>query len=392
MERSKNKVVLVNSAFYDDRLIGGQLPSLRILTVSDVTASSKLYCYVWYPGVTSAFIARVSLFTIKWKRKNPENIDQYLHSKQFFVEYIMSCQLPTNQFAPRYVSIVLDECSASDILVPVTVPQKSNHTIDFGVCVAASYGHVDIATVVQWFELHKMLGVKEFNIYNVSVSSSMKEVLQYYTSTGDLTLHHMSPIIPKSDDWTTYMNSLPTLNHCFFTNMYRYEHVIIVDLDEFITPKGSENINYTILVHNIKQKYKLGKKWTTVVFANEYFFYDYSPDKTQPNYLPFLRQRLRKATTPFFKRVKSMSNPRMCMFVGNHECVKRFPGTKVHTVVAPEIATNHHYRHCYFPPNGTCSTLKPSILDDAMLKYGLQLDRRVRPILEDLHYFNSSNY
>ena len=287
MERSRNKVVLVNSAFYDDRPNGGHLPSLRILTLSDVTALLKLYCYVWYLGVKTAYIARVILFRIKWTCKYPENIDKYLHLKQLFVEYIMSCQLQTNHFTPSHVSIVLDECAASNILVPVTVPQKSKHTIDFDVCVAASFGHVDIATVVQWFELHKMLGIKEFNIYNVSLSSSMQEVLQYYTSTGDLTLHHMSPIIPKSDDWTAYMNSLPTLNHCFFTNMYRYEHVMIIDLDEFITPKGSEDINYTVLVQNIKQKYKLTKKWATIVFANEYFFYNYPPDKTQPNYLPF---------------------------------------------------------------------------------------------------------
>ena len=251
---------------------------------------------------------------------------------------------------------------------------------------------MDIATVVQWFELHKMLGVKEFNIYNVSVSSSMKDVFRYYTSTGDLILHHMPPIIPKDDPLTVYMNSLPTLNHCFLTNMYRYEHVMVVDLDEFITPKGSEDMNYTVLVKNMKQKYKLTKSWTTIVFANEYFFYDYDPDKTQPNYLPFLRQRLRKATTPFFKHVKSMSNPRTCMLVGNHQCVKRFPHTIDHTAVAPEIATNHHYRYCNFPSIGKCSPLKPPIPDNTMLKYGVKLDKIVQPILEELHYFNSSNY
>ena len=379
--------MLINSAFYDDRPNSGSLPNLRLLIVSDVTLRSKLYCYVWYPSFKNAFITRASLFTIHYRRKNPEHIHKFLPSKGFFVEYVMSCQLPNNHSVPSHVSVAVDACTASDVLVPVTVPVKPEHTIDFGVCVAASFGNVDTAVMVQWFELHKILGVKEFNIYNVSMSASMNDVLQYYISTGDLILRHMSPIIPTDDDWTAYMNSLPTLNHCFFTNMYRYEHVVIVDFDEFITPKGERTLNYPELLTNIKKKHS----WTCFTFNNELFFYDYPPDKAQPDYLTVLQQRLRNTTSLQNKGSKSISNPQNCMIAGNHQCVKRFPHVKYYTLIKPEIASNHHYRKCNYSPvykNGKCLFLETSVIDDTMLKYKRKLGQMAKPILEKLGYFN----
>ena len=392
METSGNKVVLVNSAFYDDRPKGGHLPSLRLLTVSDVSHKSKLYCYVWYPGIKNPYIARGSLYTINWIRKNPRDIAKHLPSKGFFVEYVISCQLSTNQSFPSHVSVVVDACTTSDVLVPVTVPHKPEHTIDFGVCVAASYGKVDTAIMVEWFELHKILGIKEFNIYNVSMSESMKDVLQYYTSTGDLTLHHMSPIIPKNDDLTAYMNSLPTLNHCFFSNMYRYKHVVIVDFDEFITPKEDRDINYSVLVDTIKQLYHSTNNWTSLVFYNEFFLYDYPPDKDYPKYLPVLQQRLHYATSPAYKYSKSISNPQTCLIVSNHQCVKAFPNVPPWTVVSAKIATSHHYRECDFLQNGKLLDLNAAIPDDTMLRYKVKLENIVQPILKKLHHLNSSIY
>ena len=394
MEISGSTTLLVNSAFYDDRANGGSFPSLRLLTISDVNKTRQCYCHVWYPGVEKAHVTKASRFTIRYKRQNPENIDRYLPSQEFFVEYVMSCKLPTNQSIPSHVSVVAEECVASDILVPVTVPLKPKQTIDFGVCVAGSYGKLDTAVMVEWFELNKILGVKEFNIYNVSLSESMNDILQYYTSTGDLILHHMSPMIPKDDDWTAYMNSLPTLNHCFFTNMYRYEHVLVIDFDEVIIPKAGKNVTYTVLVQEIKEKYNVQKNWTTLTFYNEYFFYEHPPDMNQPSYLPALRHRLRNTTSPLHSHPKSMSNPQNCLFVGNHQCVRAFPNTTSYTFVEPEIATNHHYRLCNFPPNRTCSPfdLTQTVADDAILAYKVKLDQNVIPVLKKLQYFNSRDY
>ena len=391
METSGNKVVLVNSAFYDDRPKGGDLPSLQLLSIADIYWDTQLYCYVWYPGVRNPHIVGANLFRHFYKRQNPVGINKYLPSKGIFEEYIIQCRLPTNQSIPSHVSVVAHACVASTILVPVEVPQKPQHTINFGICVAPSFGKIHTEVMVEWFELHKILGVKEFNIYNVSLDESMGSVLQYYISSGDLILHHMSPIIPTTDDLTAYMNSLPILNHCLFTNMYRYEHIVIVDFDEFITPKGKKNTTYPQLVKYINEHYNLSNSWTSYTFQNEFFFYDFPADESQPYYLPVLQQRLRYLTTPSCTRPKSMFNPNNCIIAGNHRCLLPFPGANDGTVVAPELATSHHYRKCDTPlpyKNGTCVYLKTQIADDTMLKYKEILARNVQPVLRKFGFFD----
>ena len=387
MKTSGDNVLLINSVFYDDRPKGGRLPTLRILAIADFTSDTSLYCYLWYAGVQNPVLANATLLRSSYIRQNPEGLHEYLPSTGFLVEYIILCRVPTNQFTPSYVSVVAKECVPSNILVPVTFPQKPEHTVDFGICVAPSFGKIHTEVMVEWFELHKILGVQEFNIYNVSMDDSIVPVLQYYISSGDLILHNISPIIPTTDDLTAYMNSLPVLNHCLFTNMYRYEHVVIVDFDEFITPKGKQTKTYTELISVINQKYDFPKTWTSLTFHNEFFFYDYPLDSNQPYYLPVLQRRLRYNTSTISQYPKSMLNPRNCMTAGNHNCMSAFPDTKDNIIIAAEIATNHHYRRCDFPPvyiNGTCVYLKSAIPDDTMLKYKVTLDEKVKGVLEKL--------
>ena len=268
----------------------------------------------------------------------------------------------------------------------MTVPEKPKDTIDFGLCVAASFGKINTTVMVEWFELHKILGIKEFNIYNVSMHSSMQKVLQHYVSEGVLNLHHMPPIIPNDDALTAYMNSLPSLNHCLYTNMYRYKYLVIVDFDEFIIPKGKHVFNYTDLMKRLHTNNKQDD-WSSFTFRNEFFFYEYPPDTNQPEHLPVMRQRTRHSTTPKSYQ-KSISNPLNCMIESNHACEKGFEGTNK-IGAPPEVATNHHYRNCDFPPvfvNGKCVYLKEAIPDDSVLKYKTELNKRVKSTLDAVGY------
>ena len=382
-------MILIHSAFYDDRPHGDILASLRILSISDVNHKTKLFCYVWYPGVKYPHITEGKLFDIGWPHANHKDMHQYLPSNGFFMEYIISCQLPTKQIVPDFVSIVTDKTEESDVLVPVTVPIKPVYQIDFGVCAAASFGNFNTSTMVEWFELHKIFGVKEFNLYNVSMSGSMKKVLGYYTSANDLILHQMPPVIPRYGEVTGYLNTLPSLNHCFFSNMYRYKHVVIVDFDEFITPK--KEMTYAQLVKEIQKTNKGKDTWVSYTFNNEYFFFDYPVDETQMKYLSVLRYRKRYKTNPFMFQPKSFINPKTCMIASNHYCVKQFKGERI-TGISPKLGTVHHYKKCGFPKNqpayGKCPVyLNISISDDTMLGYQKTLEKNVNYVLGKLNYF-----
>ena len=254
LEKSGGKVILINSAFFDDRPQGGKNPTVHLLSIGDINDKTSLYCYVWYPGLKEPYVTKANLFRISFRRKNPPELKQYLNSTNFFMEYVISCKLPTNQIIPTHVSLTAKHCEVSDILVPVTVPQKPNKTLDFGVCVGPSFGHLDEAKIVEWFELHKIFGVKEFNIYNVSLDAGLKRVFTHYISNEELILNEMPSIIPVYNLDTAHLNTLPADNHCLFTNMYRYKHIVVVDFDEYITLK--QNYTYSQMVDILNKKHK----------------------------------------------------------------------------------------------------------------------------------------
>ena len=387
IETSGGKVILIHSAFYDDRPQGGILPNLRLLSIGNFNKSTTLYCYVWYAGNNGPYIVKARSFTTNFHHINPEGMGKYFHSGEVFVEYIMSCKLPTNHTAPTHVSLTAKACEQSAILVPVIVPEKPPQINDFGICVGPSFGIIDPVKLVEWFELHKILGIKEFNIYNVSLSTNMNQVFRYYTSTKELVLNHMSPVIPNSGYVGAHLNTMPVLNHCLLKNMYRYQYIVVVDFDEYITPKSANIHNYTQLMSMLDQKYN-HKPWKAYTFYNQYFFLDYPPDKSQPDYLQVLQQRIRFNTSEYLYSPKSFINPTNCMLVQPHYCAKSLPNVKgfIRTVIPETVATNHHYRRCSFSKTvkhyGKCPEyVKKEIHDDTMLRYEQELKRNVKTAL-----------
>ena len=390
LERSGGKVVLIHSAFYDDRPKVGKQPNIHVLSIGDVNDETVLYCYIWYPGLVEPYVTEAKLFHIIFHRENPEELKQYLNSTNFFMEYIISCTLPTDQIIPTHVSLTAKHCEASDILVPVTVPQKPNETIDFGICVGPSFGHLDEAKIVEWFELYKIFGVKEFNIYNVSLDAGLERVFAHYLSNGELILHEMPSIIPRYDSVAAYLNTLPANNHCLFTNMYRYKHIVVVDFDEYITPK--QNSSYSQLV-DILNKTHENKAWSSYMFYNQLFFNGYPKDTSQPEYLSVLQRRVRFNTSEFKFSPKSFINPQNCMLCMPHYCFQPFPGIPEITSVSSDLAANHHYRECGYPPNskyyGKCEELlNTRIPDDTMLHYKSELEAKVKQVLVEIGYFD----
>ena len=92
------------------------------------------------------------------------------------------------------------------------------------------------------------------NIYNVSLDAGLKRVFSHYISKEELILTEMPSIIPVYNTNTAHLNTLPADNHYLFTNTYRYKHIVVVDFDEYITPK--QNNTYLQLVDILNQKHK----------------------------------------------------------------------------------------------------------------------------------------
>ena len=102
------------------------------------------------------------------------------------LELMISCAFdPLKQ--PVRVSVDSQHvCKAHSIAVTHVQPAKPQ--FDVGVCVPVLYGDiskVQAIRLVEWVEVHRMFGVSEFNMYNVSLQRAPEtflSILRYYTS------------------------------------------------------------------------------------------------------------------------------------------------------------------------------------------------------------------
>ena len=390
MSSTKPGTIFTHSAFFDDRPNGG-LPSLKILSVSDFPKTEKIYCYIWYSNVNTPLVLTASRISMKgWKRTIPKELYKMVESNGRFAEYVFLCQLPSKSDIPVNVSVNTRHCEVPKITMPIIVPKKPKVKLDCGLCVAISFGKIDLSLLVEWFEIHKLLGVKQFNVYNASMNVQMQRVFNYYMSKDDLKLHHMDPVIPSSNLATILFSSLASLNHCLLTNMYTYEYIVVVDFDEVIVPK--DHVSYPQLLTILNEYHGSNHNWISYTFRNVYFFNDVPPDATLPLYLPKTSHNMRNASSPQRYVPKSFIHPLNCEVLSNHYCLKGFKGSKTPsaTYVSPDIARSHHYRKCGFPEtlpyHGKCSEYKALLIkDDIMLRYLKYLDTNVSTTLAHLN-------
>jgi len=174
------------SAFYDDRPAGGVTPWIRIVAVAKLVHKT-LYCHVWYPQHEEPYITTVVVTVIG--RSNG-----YVIRNTIYIQYLLSCRLPATEPVPSYVSVVADRNAQSLVYVPVERPVRAEG-IEFGVCVAISFGHIPTPAFVEWMELTWMLGVREFNVYDAGMVN-MSDVFDLYIRRGWLIVHPMPPPVP----------------------------------------------------------------------------------------------------------------------------------------------------------------------------------------------------
>jgi hypothetical protein len=390
-------IIVVYSAFYDDRPAVGVTPWIRILGVAKL-ANTTHYCHVWYPGCDAPYVTQ----TIT----NTSGRDSgYVINGVRYIQSLFSCRLPGTDPVPSHVSIVPEQCSTSTIYLPVEKPVRAEPDVEFGACVAIAFGSVPVPVFVEWMEFSRILGITEFNVYDAGMVN-MSQVFDYYTRRGWLKVHHMPPPVPELVKPTIFngtasppkfmsppsyssvkLSSPASLNDCLLRNVYRYRYVVVIDFDEFIVPRFHNN--YQQMVDDIDRKYRLRDRPYTYTFANTYFFLSFQQDQTQPSYLRTLRYRRRVPPSGHGLAPKSFVDPRSCLSVFNHYCLRPLRSsstTLVHIHVSPDIARSHHYRYCGFS-NKTCTEyFEHEIQDDVTLRYKHKLKAAVKSVLDDLRW------
>ena len=270
--------VYIYSAFYDSRP-GIDWPQVRVIAVAE--SDVHLYglcCLLWYRSRRSPDVAEISVLPIGPKI-SPGGLT-------VFEQFIFSCRLDGNKTdAPVSVSLVAPHNFRLSNLLPVQVPERPEHVLEFGHCMSILYWKQDPFRLVEWLEAHRLWGVGEVNVYTTLVDNATDSILKRYADTGFVRYRQSPGPLGDDSEYSILLSMSPVINDCMYRNMYRYRYVVCTDLDELIVPANPHRNYSGMLRAAAAAATRANAIIHSYLFRNIYFFLDFGPTETEPWYL-----------------------------------------------------------------------------------------------------------
>lgn len=283
------------------------------------------------------------------------------------------CKLARSRLTPTFVSVVPEKCKQPDHVLPITRKRRKpfKPTFNFTVCVSPIHSqYINIGEFVEFIEVNEMFGADHFIFYNHSIGESLTPLLRTYIDEGKLTLldwHIPIEIAQGPTNQIHYFGQLAALNDCVYRARTTSKYVVLLDLDEFITPM--EYNTWLELLNNINQT----SKYASFQIRNVFF----------PKQLPKSRHRMtvierlqtlsltkrEKRIWPHHIRSKYIADPNKLVIAGVHYAWE-MAGNFVEYLVQPEKALLFHYRELESPTS--------LVQEKRMLQFKDSIIRRIR--------------
>lgn len=95
--------------------------------------------------------------------------------------------------------------------------------------------------ILEFIELNRLLGVDHFTFYNHTIGKQVGCLLQNYVDMGLVTILPWQLNMLSQKEIRTE-GLFAALNDCLYRSMYKYSHIVLIDLDEYIIPKYNETL------------------------------------------------------------------------------------------------------------------------------------------------------
>ncbi|XP_074039816.1 beta-1,4-galactosyltransferase galt-1 isoform X2 [Leptinotarsa decemlineata] len=375
---TRNKF-FVFSAFYDRRK--GQ-KIIRVIGATRTRGPEKVWCRLWYKTNEFNSSSHVSVTVAAQTKVIREN-----WNLKYSACFVM-CLL-TNKTVPTAVSIVARvKDPPSNLLAvinnyneTVTTPQNK-----FGVCVKPLHFDYNRAMqVLEFIELNRLMGVEHFTFYNHTIGDQVECLLKNYVDRGLVTVLPWDLNMISQKEIRTE-GLFAALNDCLYRSMYKYSHVLLIDLDEYIVPKHNDTlpqlIDYLTHRHNTRSTGSFS-------FQNAFFYLQWSDDDSvfdfedpvSANLVTLKKTRRRSKLHPHKQRSKYICRPELTVEAGNHFVWEFIPGHGTLNVPS-DAAILHHYRICEFGGDDCIKT--SSVVDKTAYRYKYVLTTAVRQQYERL--------
>lgn len=407
--RSSNGTFQLFGAYYDVRKFSRIGPAIRILGMIDrIEPKVKTFCQLWFDGQKEPFIVKTFEYKYIWFNKWGN------YKQGIYQPYLIACQIPKpfHGIVPASVSIVERECdTATNNLRVIYNRPPDDKKKGFAVCVKGlDFLYDDLSVrLVEWIELLNMLGADKIYFYELQVHPNISKILHHYEREGlvqvtPLTLSGGQPNVPGFQHMyltkkTNHkrQNEVIPYNDCLYKNMYMYDYLALLDIDEVIMPKN--DMTWAQLMDRVVPKSKRTKNDTFPSYnvRNVYFLdehqAEYGSNKDIPRYLHMLQHvhRAQNYTKPN-QYVKCFHNPERVLTLHNHFPLACLGGACHSFPVDTEDAQLQHYRaDCVKTLKKSCDDFKENSVEDTTIwKYKDELIRRSVRTLEKLGFYSKT--
>lgn len=366
----------VFSAFYDERK-GQRI--VRVIGATKTRGAERVWCRLWYKADSNS-TAHVSL-TVQAKIK----IIRENWNLKYSACFVM-CPLPANKTVPVAVSIVARLRDPPVNLLAVinnhnetssqpswmngggnsgTVPYK------FGVCVKPLHFEYNRdLQILEFIEFNRLLGVDHFTFYNHTIGDQVNCILKDYAEKGIVTVLPWNLDMVSQKDIRTE-GLFASLNDCLYRSMYKFSHILLIDLDEYILPKYNDTLGQ--MIDHLKNRLNT-RSTGSFSFQNAFFYLQWDDDDSiydfvdpvAANLVTLKKTRRKTKLHPHKQRSKYICRPEFTVEAGNHFVWEFIPGHGTLNVPA-ETAILHHYRICEF--GGDDCIKASSVVDRTAYRY-----------------------
>ena len=303
-----SREIYLRMAFLDDRF---------------PTADGKTWLRIFgmqYKNVTQRFMCRFYLGGGKFVDDRSTARDIYaqwpgLESKYHAYQY--TCSVPKGADTLK-VGIYTQGVPLFDI--PIFQNEKPAERRTVGLCMKNSFGHLSPERLVEWFEMHRMVGVEHFMMFDSAVHGAARQALQYYENIGvadviSFPFFHIMHQVMRDNHGATLDDEyqlpqqvfLVSINECLYRYRTQFKYILVLDLDEVLVPRHHDKLTNIIHAISTEQPGSAG-----YMFRTAWHLHEMGPvqDKSIPSYLHM--QRYNKRTAIMELQPKSIFNTDLC--------------------------------------------------------------------------------
>ena len=365
----------------------------------------KTYCQLWFDELNEPIFSKIWEYKFIWEKSYGN------YKNGLFQPYMISCRIPFDyrNLVPKSVSVVEKPCDmATTNLRVINNRPEDGIKHDFAVCVKGlDILNQDLSVrLVEWLELLYKLGAHKVFVYELAIHPNVSKVLKYYESLDKveltkITLPGEQPNIPefmhiylKSKITNKRQNEVIPYNDCLYKNMYRYDYITLLDIDEIIMPKTTNSwkeLMETIVPKSLEFK---NEPRSSYFVRNVYFFDSLSKNDSVfpdiPHYMHMLQHvyRSRNFTEPY-SYIKCFHNPERVLTLHNHFPFSCLGKRCSFYAIKPEDAQLQHYRKdCVSDLKKQCDDVykKHTLMDTTIWQYKESVITRVKNTLNHLGF------